>query len=62
MLKGSALRAGTPEGRTGWGKSGRDTRLQSRNNKKLFFAILNKVKNLFLHQSYLKSPLPVKLT
>ena len=33
------------------------------NNKKLFFCILkNKVKNLFLHPPYLKSPLPVKLT
>ena len=32
------------------------------NNKKLFFLFFYKVNNLFLHQSYLKSPLPVKLT
>ena len=32
------------------------------NNKKLFFFIFYKVNNLFLHQSYLKSPLPIKLT
>ena len=32
------------------------------NNKKWFFCILYKVDNLFLHQSYLKMPLPVKLT
>ena len=32
------------------------------NNKKLFFFIFHKVDNLFLHQFYLKSPLPVKLT
>ena len=32
------------------------------NNKKWFFGIFYKVDNLFLHQSYLKSPLPVKLT
>ena len=33
------------------------------NNKKLFYGIFkNKINNLFLHQSYLKSPLPVKLT
>ena len=30
-------------------------------NKKLFFCTFYKVNNLFLHQSYLKSPLPVKL-
>ena len=32
------------------------------NDKKWFFGIFNKVNNLFLHQSYLKSPLPGKLT
>ena len=32
------------------------------NNKKLFFCIFYQVNNLFLHQSYLKIPLPVKLT
>ena len=32
------------------------------NNNKLFFGIFCQVNNLFLHQSYLKSPLPVKLT
>ena len=32
------------------------------NNNKQFFCIFHKVTNLFLHQSYLKSPLPVKLT
>ena len=32
------------------------------NNKRWFFCIFCKVNNLFLHQSYLKSPLPVKLT
>ena len=32
------------------------------NNKNDFWAFLYQVKNLFLHQSYLKSPLPVKLT
>ena len=32
------------------------------NNKKLFFCIFYQVNNLFLHQSYLKSPLPVKVT
>ena len=32
------------------------------NNKKWFFKIFYKVNNLYLHQSYLKSPLPVKLT
>ena len=31
-------------------------------NKKLFFCTFFQVNNLFLHQSYLKSPLPVKLT
>ena len=31
-------------------------------NKKWFFCTFYKVNNLFLHQSYLKSPLPVKLT
>ena len=31
------------------------------NNKKWFFCIFYHVNNLFLHQSYLKSPLPVKL-
>ena len=31
-------------------------------NKKWFFCIFSKVNNLFLHQSHLKSPLPVKLT
>ena len=32
------------------------------NNKKLFCLHFFQVNNLFLHQSYLKSPLPVKLT
>ena len=32
------------------------------NNKKLFFCTFYQVSNLFLHQSYLKSPFPVKLT
>ena len=32
------------------------------NNRKLFFCTFYKVNNLFLHQSYLKSPLPVELT
>ena len=32
------------------------------NNKKWFFCTFYKVNNLFLHQSYLKSPLPIKLT
>ena len=32
------------------------------NNKKLFVCIFDKVMNPFLHQSYLKSRLPVKLT
>ena len=32
------------------------------NNKKWFFFIFYTVDNLFLHRSYLKSPLPVKLT
>ena len=33
------------------------------NNKKWFFcSFKNHINNLFLHQSYLKSPLPVKLT
>ena len=32
------------------------------NNRKWFFGIFYKVNNLFLHQSYLKSTLPVKLT
>ena len=32
------------------------------NKKKLFLCIFYQVNNLFLHQSYLKSPLPVKLT
>ena len=32
------------------------------NNKKWFFCTFYQVDNLFLHQSYLKSPLPVKLT
>ena len=32
------------------------------NLKKLFFCIFYQVSNLFLHQSNLKSPLPVKLT
>ena len=32
------------------------------NNKKWFFCTFYKVHNLFLHQSYLKSSLPVKLT
>ena len=31
-------------------------------SKKRFFAFFFKVNNLFLHQSYLKSPLSVKLT
>ena len=31
-------------------------------NKKMFFCIFYQINNLFLHQSYLKSPLPVKLT
>ena len=31
------------------------------NNKKLFFCIFYQVNNLFLHQSYLKSPLPDKI-
>ena len=30
--------------------------------KKIFFCTFYHVNNLFLHQSYLKSPLPVKLT
>ena len=32
------------------------------NNKKWFFCIFYQINNLFLHQSYLKSPHPVKLT
>ena len=32
------------------------------NNKKWFFCTFYQVNDLFLHQSYLKSPLPVKLT
>ena len=32
------------------------------NNKKWFYCIFHQINNLFLHQSYLKSPLPVKLT
>ena len=32
------------------------------NNKKLFFCTFYQVNNLFLRQSYLKSPLPIKLT
>ena len=32
------------------------------NNKKWLFCTFYQVNNLFLHQSYLKSPLPVKLT
>ena len=32
------------------------------NNKKLFLCIFYKVNNIFLHQSCLKSPLPVELT
>ena len=32
------------------------------NNKKLCICTFYQVNNLFLHQSYLKSPLPVKLT
>ena len=32
------------------------------NNKKWFFCIFFQVYNLLLHQSYLKSPLPAKLT
>ena len=32
------------------------------NNKNDFFALFFQVNNQFLHQSYLKSPLPVKLT
>ena len=32
------------------------------NNKKWFYCTFYKVNNRFLHQSYLKSPLPVKLT
>ena len=32
------------------------------NHKKWIFGIFYKVSNLFLHQSYLKSSLPVKLT
>ena len=30
--------------------------------KKWFFGIFQKVNDLFLHQAYLKSPLPFKLT
>ena len=32
------------------------------NSKKWFYCIFYQMNNLFLHQSYLKSPLPVKLT
>ena len=32
------------------------------NNKKWFYCIFHQINNLFLHQSNLKSPLPVKLT
>ena len=32
------------------------------NNKKWYFGIFYQANNLFLHQSYLQSPLPVKLT